>query len=65
MKKFCDGSRSFYEQLMQQPPNLRCSDALACQNCKYYRPEWKYRFCKFTECPYVAGFKTFKEMYEN
>ena len=65
MKKFCNGSRIFYEQLMQQSPNLRCLDTLACQNCKHYRPEWKYRFCEFTECIFVSGFKTFKELDED
>lgn len=38
------------------------SDDICC-GCKYHRPKFQYRFCQFTECPYIKGFKTYRERY--
>lgn len=32
-----------------------------CIGCRNHRPDWDYRFCRFIECPYIEGMKTFKE----
>ena len=24
----------------------------SCQQCEYYHPEWQYRYCYHTHCPY-------------
>lgn len=37
-------------------------DAL-CVGCKFHRPNWEYRFCRFVECPEFKGAKTFREEY--
>ena len=26
-----------------------------CGTCRFYRPDWKYQFCRFAECPYQPG----------
>lgn len=32
-----------------------------CDGCQYHEPDWEYRFCRFTECPGIKGFKTYRE----
>lgn len=31
-----------------------------CENCRYYRPEWKYRICKFSRCKYGKDINPFR-----
>ena len=26
-----------------------------CGDCRFYRPDWKYQFCVYAECPYQPG----------
>lgn len=32
-----------------------------CKGCPHHRPNWKYRFCEFPECPQMKGMQTFWE----
>lgn len=57
---FTTGESGLYEQVMQQKPKYG-KDDYGCNGCPHHRPEWKYRFCVFTECKFVSGFFTFKE----
>lgn len=41
---------------------IRDSDEI-CGVCSYHMPEFKYRFCQFTECKYIKGFKTYRERF--
>lgn len=61
MVRFCQGEKNFYERFMQQKPMFKGKEDFQCQNCPHYRPDWKYRFCCYVECPYISDFKTFRE----
>ena len=58
---FTSGSDLAFEQLMQQRPgadHFDSGDAGApedCGDCRFYRPDWKYQFCVYAECPYQPG----------
>ena len=58
---FTSGSDRAFEQLMQQRPgadHFDSGDAGApedCGDCRFYRPDWKYQFCVYAECPYQPG----------
>lgn len=58
---FTNGDRRAFELLMQQKPGFDryqsgCAGADEdCAACRFYRPEWKYEFCVFKECPYCPG----------
>lgn len=32
-----------------------------CRSCRHFRPNWKFRYCRFVECPYVNGIRTFRK----
>ncbi len=55
-----------YQLLMQQKPGFdRYQSGCAggdedCGTCRFYRPQWKYEFCVFKECPYCPGKRTRK-----
>ena len=54
---------NFYKKLMQHS-HLRGREERVdslCIGCENHRPDWEYRFCKYTECPLLNGFKTFRE----
>jgi len=34
---------------------------LFCRSCRYFRPNWKYRYCRFVKCPYVKGIRPFRK----
>ena len=58
---FTSGRDRAFEQLMQQRPgadHFDSGDAGApedCGDCRFYRPDWKYQFCVYAECPYQPG----------
>ncbi len=58
---FTSGPDRAFERLMQEKPGFDHydgggADALEdCGTCRFYRPDWKYQFCQFAECPYQPG----------
>ena len=52
-----------YDIIMKRASDttFEMTEDFLCQGCCHYRPDWKYRFCEFLECPYVKGQKTFWE----
>ena len=58
---FTSGSDRAFESLMQGKPGFDhydSGDAGApedCGDCRFYRPDWKYQFCMYAECPYQPG----------
>ena len=58
---FTSGSDRAFEQLMQQRPGADHFDSgdtgapEDCGDCRFYRPDWKYQFCVYAECPYQPG----------
>ena len=58
---FTFGSDRAFESLMQGKPGFDhydSGDAGApedCGDCRFYRPDWKYQFCVYAECPYQPG----------
>ena len=58
---FTSGSNRAFESLMQGKPGFDhydSGDAGApedCGDCRFYRPDWKYQFCMYAECPYQPG----------
>ena len=58
---FTSGSDRAFESLMQGKPGFNhydSGDAGApedCGDCRFYRPDWKYQFCVYAECPYQPG----------
>ena len=58
---FTSGSDRAFESLMQGTPGFDhydSGDAGApedCGDCRFYRPDWKYQFCVYAECPYQPG----------
>ena len=63
---FTEGKQRAFELLMQQKPGFdRYQSGCArgnedCGTCRFYRPQWKYEFCAFKECPYCHGKRTRK-----
>ncbi|MCU6785317.1 hypothetical protein OCV46_15550 [Anthropogastromicrobium aceti] len=63
---FTEGKQRAFELLMQQKPGFdRYQSGCArgnedCGTCRFYRPQWKYEFCVFKECPYCHGKRTRK-----
>ena len=58
---FTSGPDRAFERLMQEKPGCDHyggggADAPEdCGTCRFYRPDWKYQFCQFAECPYQPG----------
>ena len=58
---FTSGGDRTFESLMQGKPGFDhydSGDAGApedCGDCRFYRPDWKYQFCVYAECPYQPG----------
>ena len=53
-----------FREMMEQGIKTEKGDAdEICVGCQYYRPDFKYRFCQYTECRWIKGFKTFRERY--
>lgn len=58
---FTSGGDRAFESLMQGKPGFDhydSGDAGApedCGDCRFYRPDWKYWFCVYAECPYQPG----------
>ena len=58
---FTSGGDRAFESLMQGKPGFDhydSGDAGApedCGDCRFYRPDWKYQFCVYAECPYQPG----------
>ena len=63
---FTNGEKRAFELLMQQKPGFdRFQSGCTvgdedCCTCRFYRPQWKYEFCVFKECPYCPGKRTRK-----
>ena len=62
-QQMTDRSFCFFKSLMQ-PDGAEYPIDSICDGCRYHEPEWEYRFCRFTECPGIPGFKTFREEYD-
>ena len=58
---FTSGPDRAFERLMQEKPGFDHYDSGGadapedCGTCRFYRPDWKYQFCQFAECPYQPG----------
>lgn len=57
---FMSGKSRAFEMLMQGKPGFDryengCTEHEDCNTCHFYRPNWKYRFCVYAECPYEPG----------
>ena len=58
---FTSGQDRAFERLMQEKPGFDHYDGGGadapedCGTCRFYRPDWKYQFCQFAECPYQPG----------
>ena len=58
---FTSGDDRAFEQLMQERPgadhfdNGEAGAPEDCGDCRFYRPDWKYQFCVYAECPYQPG----------
>ena len=58
---FTSGQNRAFERLMQEKPGFdHYDDGGAdapedCGTCRFYRPDWKYQFCVYAECPYQPG----------
>ena len=63
---FTRGRSRAFEALMQGKPgfdrfeNGGCAEHENCNTCHFYRPNWKYQFCVYEECPYESGKLTAK-----
>ena len=58
---FTSGSDRAFESFMQGKPGFDHYDSgdagasEGCGDCRFYRPDWKYQFCVYAECPYQPG----------
>ena len=63
MNSMLNGYLRHFEEMMraghQRDRPYRDED-IFCRSCRYFRPDWEYRYCRFTECPYICGLNTFR-----
>ena len=58
---FTSGQDRDFERLMQEKPGFDHYDGGGanapedCGSCHFYRPDWKYQYCVYAECPYQPG----------
>ena len=58
---FTSGQDRAFERLMQEKPSFDHYDSGGanapedCSSCRFYRPDWKYQYCVYAECPYQPG----------
>ncbi len=58
---FTSGQDRAFERLMQEKPGFDHYDSGGanapedCGTCRFYRPDWKYQYCVYAECPYQPG----------
>ena len=58
---FTSGQDRAFERLMQEKPGFDHYDGGGanapedCGSCHFYRPDWKYQYCVYAECPYQPG----------
>lgn len=52
MTKHDDCFRRFERMAKSAKKNLSGDKPSSCSRCLYYRPDFKFRFCQFTRCPY-------------
>lgn len=58
---FTSGQNRAFERLMQEKPSFDHYDGGGanvpedCGSCRFYRPDWKYQYCVYAECPYQPG----------
>ena len=54
---FTSGQDRAFERLMQEKPGFDHYDGGGanapedCGSCRFYRPDWKYQYCVYAECP--------------
>ena len=53
----CEGK--FLRNLMTQKIDSNIYEPRCCAECKYHRPNWDYRSCKFTRCCYGKSVNVF------
>ncbi len=64
MNSFVSGYLQHYEVMMKtihQRDNPGEDEDCFYRSCRHFRPGWKYRYCRFVECPYIKGAKTFRK----
>ena len=52
------------ERMMTSIPGFDRSDnrvPRCCEECEYHQPDWKYRFCYHTHCPYHLKASTIRK----
>lgn len=58
---FTSGQDRAFERLMQEKSGFDHYDGGGanapedCGSCRFYRPDWKYQYCVYAECPYQPG----------
>lgn len=56
---------AFYDREMREIPKAygpQNSTPACCEDCEYQHPEWKYRFCLYTVCPYKKLGSTIRDV---
>lgn len=63
MNQMTNNRLAAYDRFMRMTPGsgIEPAEDAFCDGCKFHRRRWKYRFCLYTECPYMKGMKTFRE----
>lgn len=56
-----------YQKLIQRPDGSKGEAMVpsSCKRCPNYRPEFKYRSCLYTRCPYKKDKKVFREKHHS
>lgn len=60
MTKHDDCFRRFERMAKSAKKNLSGDKPGSCSRCLYFRPDFKYRFCQFTRCPYELKENVFR-----
>ena len=60
MTKHDDNFRRFERMAKSAKKNLSGDKPSSCSRCLYYRPDFKFRFCQFTSCPYELKENVFR-----
>lgn len=60
MTKHDDCFRRFERMAKSAKKNLSGDKPGSCSRCLYYRPDFKFRFCQFTRCPYELKENVFR-----
>ena len=60
MTKHDDCFRRFERMAKSAKKNLSGDKPSSCSRCLYYRPDFKFRFCQCTRCPYELKENVFR-----